>query len=136
MQSVAEKEESNVMTIDPPPLVINHAYKLLSRSRSTDAPRTGIIERLKCGGIVLSQVVQHLREDESSGSESKAAEGDHVHGGTASRGLGSTGRGNGGVGARGGGLNGGGLSSGRRSSRVGEDTAARGHGHGNVGGAR
>jgi hypothetical protein len=36
-------------------------------------------------GIVLTQIVRHLCEDESSGSESEAAEGDHVHGCAASR---------------------------------------------------
>jgi hypothetical protein len=45
MQSVAEKEESNVMTIDPPPLVMNIAHRLLTRSQSIDAPRTNFVER-------------------------------------------------------------------------------------------
>jgi len=91
MRSVAEKEESNVMPIDPPPLVINNAHKDITVNRPEQRrARNRYQRRVKMWGIVLTQIEQHLCEDESSGSDSKAADGDHVHGGTASRSLSGT----------------------------------------------
>jgi hypothetical protein len=96
MQSVAEKEESNVMTIDPPPLVMNNAHKDVTVKRQERRrTRNRYQTKAKRWGIVLTQIVRHLCEDESSGSESKTTERDHVHGGTTSRSLSGAGTGTG-----------------------------------------